>query len=163
MIRTSTLLFATLLGVPGVVLGQMRVSVGAGIGVAGSTDESLSYGRGAPILMAQVTRPVLPFIGLGGEVDYWKGSVSHVGFATAVAQARLPVIPLYVKAGLGYGNGSPDDRGNVSGLAGQLGAMYDLTLPLAPIALTVFGNAFLAHAALRSVQTVDAGLAITWR
>ena len=163
MIRTSTLLFTTLLATPGVVLGQMRLSVGAGIGVAGSTDQSLSYGRGAPIVMAQVTRPLLPGIGLGGEVDYWKGSVSHVGFATAVAQARLPLIPLYLKAGLGYGNGSPDNRGNVSGLAGQLGAMYDITLPLAPIALTVFGNAFLAHAALASVQTVDAGLAITWR
>ena len=75
MIRTSTLLFATLLAAPGVALGQMRVSVGAGVGISGSTDESLSYGRGAPILMAQVTRPLLPFIGFGGEVDYWKGSV----------------------------------------------------------------------------------------
>jgi hypothetical protein len=41
--------------------------------------------------------------------------------------------------------------------------MYDITLPAAPIALAVFGNALLAHAALRSVQTVDAGIAITWR
>jgi hypothetical protein len=41
--------------------------------------------------------------------------------------------------------------------------MYDVTLPAFPIALTVFTNAFLAHAALRSVQTVDAGVALTWR
>ena len=161
--RCSNLLFAALLTAPAVAVGQVRISVGAGAGFSGSTDESLSNGRGAPILMAQVTRPLLPWIGLGGEVDYWKGSASHVAFATAVAQAHLPVIPLYLKAGLGYGNGDPDGKGNVSGLAGQLGVMYDITLPLAPIALSVFGNALLAHAALRNVQTVDAGLAITWR
>ena len=89
--------------------------------------------------------------------------MSHVAFATALAQAHIPVIPLYFKAGLGYGNGDPDGNGNVAGLAGQLGAMYDITFPGAPVALTVFANALYAHARLRSVQTVDAGLAITWR
>lgn len=148
---------------PAAAHAQLRISVGGGAGVSGSTDESLSNGRGAPIVMAEVTRPLLPVLGVGAEVDYWKGAVSHVAFATAVAQVHLPVIPLYVKAGIGYGNGDPDDEGNVSGLAGQLGVMYDITLPAAPIALTIFGNALLAHAALRSVQTVDAGLAITWR
>ena len=152
-----------LVSVPSLASAQLRLSLGAGAGIAGSTDESLSYGRGAPIVMAQVTRPLIPGIGFGAEVDYWKGNVSHVAFATALAQTRLPLIPLYFKAGLGYGNGSPDNNGTVSGLAGQLGVMYDVTLPLAPIALTVFSNALLAHAALRSVQTVDAGLAITWR
>src|SRR5262249_44679972 len=142
---------------------QLRVSVGAGAGLSGSTDQSLSNGSGAPIVMAEVVRPLFPGLGLGAEVDYWKGTVSHVAFATAVAQAHLPVIPLQLKAGLGYGNGDPDGNGNVAGLAGQLGAMYDITFPGAPIALTVFANALLAHARLRRVQTVDAGLAITWR
>ena len=163
MRRYSTLLLVTSLAFPTLARGQTRITVGAGGGFSGSTDASLSNGSGAPILMAQFTRPLVPGIGFGGEVDYWKGSVSHVAFATAVAQAHLQVIPLYIKAGLGYGNGDPDGKGNVSGLAGQLGVMYDITLPAAPIALTVFGNALLAHAALRSVQTVDAGLAITWR
>ena len=152
-----------LVAVPAVASAQLRVSLGAGAGLSGSTDESLSNGSGAPIVMAQVTRPVLPGLGLGAEVDYWKGPVSHVAFATALVQAHIPLIPIYFKAGLGYGNGDPDNNGNVSGLAGQLGVMYDLTLPLAPVALTVFSNALLAHARLRSVQTVDAGLAITWK
>jgi hypothetical protein len=148
---------------PAVASAQLRVSLGVGAGLSGSTDESLSYGRGAPIVMGQVTRPLFPGLGLGAEVDYWKGPVSHVAFATALLQAHIPLIPIYFKAGLGYGNGSPDGNGNVSGLAGQLGAMYDLTLPAVPVALTVFTNALLAHARLRSVQTVDAGLAITWK
>ena len=158
-----SLLFAALIAVPSVAQSQLRVSVGAGAGISGSTDESLSNGTGAPIVMGQVTRSLFPLLGLGAEVDYWKGSVSHVAFATGLFQVRLPVIPLYVKAGLGYGNGSADGKSNVSGLAGQLGVMYDVTLPLAPVALTVFSNALLAHAALHSVQTVDAGLALTWR
>ena len=163
MTRLSNLLLVSALLVPGAAFAQTRVSVGAGGGYSGATDESLSNGRGAPILMAQLTRPLIPGIGFGAEVDYWKGNASHVAFATAIAQAHLPVIPLFVKAGLGYGDGDPDGKGSVSGLAGQLGVMYDITLPAAPIALTVFGNALLAHAALRSVQTVDAGIAITWR
>ena len=157
------LILAALAVVPSAASSQLRISVGAGAGLSGSTDESLSYGRGAPIVMANVIRPLFPGLGLGAEVDYWKGSVSHVAFATALADAHIPLIPLHVKAGLGYGNGSPDNNGNVEGLAGQLGAMYDITLPAAPIALTVFANALYAHARLRSVQTVDAGLAITWR
>jgi hypothetical protein len=157
------LVISALVAIPSLAGAQLRVSVGAGAGLSGSTDESLSYGTGAPILMAQVTRSVLPFVGLGGEVDYWKGNVSHVAFATGLAQVRLPIIPLYFKAGVGYGDGDPDGKGNVAGLAGQIGVMYDITVPLAPIALTVFSNALLAHARLRSVQTVDAGLALTWR
>jgi len=148
---------------PTLASAQLRISLGAGAGISGSTDESLSNGSGAPIVMGQIARPFIPGVGIGAEVDYWKGSVSHVAFATGLLQAHLPLIPLYVKAGLGYGNGDPDGKGTVSGLAGQLGVMYDVTLPAAPIALTVFTNALLAHAALRSVQTVDAGLAITWR
>jgi hypothetical protein len=157
------LILAALAVVPSMASAQLRVSVGAGAGLSGSTESSLSNGTGAPIVMGEVVRPLFPVLGLGAEVDYWKGSVSHVAFATAIAQAHLPLIPLQVKAGLGYGNGDPDGNGNVAGLAGQLGAMYDITFPGAPIALTVFANALLAHARLRSVQTVDAGLAITWR
>ncbi len=157
------LLLATILALPSAASAQLRLSVGAGAGVSGSTDESLSNGRGAPIVMGQVTRPLFPGLGVGAEVDYWKGTASHVAFATALVQAHIPLIPVYFKAGLGYGNGDPDGTGNVSGLAGQIGVMYDITLPLAPVALTVFTNALLAHARLRSVQTVDAGLAFTWR
>jgi hypothetical protein len=157
------LILAALVTVSSTASAQLRVSVGAGAGLSGSTDASLSNGSGAPIVMAEVVRPLFPGLGLGAEVDYWKGRVSQVAFATAVAQTRLPLIPLQVKAGLGYGNGDPDGNGNVAGLAGQLGAMYDITFPGAPVALTVFANALLAHARLRSVQTVDAGLAITWR
>src|SRR5689334_10900820 len=83
MIRSLSMpLLLTCLVAPAAASAQMRISVGAGGGFSGSTDESLSNGRGAPIVMAQLTRPLLPGIGFGGEVDYWKGSVSHVAFAT---------------------------------------------------------------------------------
>lgn len=142
---------------------QLRVSVGAGAGVAGSTEQSLSNGTGAPVVMAQVVRPAGPVLGIGGEVDYWRGHDGHVGFATALVQAHLPVVPFRLAVGVGYGDGDPDGQRNAGGLAGQIGAAYDITLPLAPIALTVFGNAFLAHASIRYIQTVDAGIALTWR
>ena len=39
---------------------QLRISVGAGAGISGSTDESLSYGTGAPVVMGEIVRPLLP-------------------------------------------------------------------------------------------------------
>lgn len=151
------------LALPSRAVAQMRVSVGGGGGIAGSTDESLSNGTGGPILMGQVTGSIVPLVGIGAEVDYWRRGTTNVTFATGLLQFHLPLTPFFVKLGAGYGSGNPDGSNNVSGVAGQLGLAYDITIPAAPIALTVFANAFLAHATAHSAQLVDGGLAITWR
>jgi hypothetical protein len=131
--------------------------------MAGSTDASLSEGRGAPVVMGQATRSLVPFLGIGVQIDDWRRSGSNIVFATAHLQLHIPVTPFYVKIGGGFGSGDPDGKGRITGGAGQIGAAYDITLPFAPVALTVFGNAFLSHTSSRSMQMVDAGLAFTLR
>ncbi len=142
---------------------QSRISFGAGGGIAGSTDASLSNGHGGLLLMGQVVHGILPFVGLGIELNHWTRSSTDATFATAIAQVHVPLTGLLLKAGAGYGGGDPDGLGRINGVAGQLGVAYDLTLPGAPIAVTLFGNALLAHAASRSMQLVGGGLALTLR
>jgi hypothetical protein len=146
--------------IPRAVTAQ-RFSIGAGGGMAGSTESSLSDGRGGPVIMGSATKSLLPFMGLGVQFDDWRRSGSNVAFATAHLQLSVPLTPFYVKLGGGVGTGDPDGKGRSTGAAGQIGAAYDLTLPLAPVALTIFGNAFLSHASNRSMQMVDVGLAFT--
>jgi hypothetical protein len=153
----AVIAFAT----PRAVTAQARLSIGVGGGMAGSTESSLSDGRGAPVIMGQATKSLLPLIGLGVQVDDWRRSGSNIAFATAHLQLSIPLTPFYLKLGGGVGTGDPDGKGRITGAAGQIGAAYDLTLPLAPVALTIFGNAFLSHASTRSMQMVDAGLAFT--
>ncbi|HEX8941738.1 MAG TPA: hypothetical protein VF785_01305 [Gemmatimonadaceae bacterium] len=147
--------------VPGSALAQMRVSVGAGAGIAGSTDASLSEGRTAPVVMGQVTA-MAAVVGIGAEVDGWRNGTSSVLIASGDLQFRVPSTPLFVKLGAGAGRGDPDGKGTITGTAGHVGAAYDIGLS-ATRAVTVFGNAFLVYAPARSFQMVDGGLAITWR
>lgn len=154
---------AAIVALPLPAIAQARVSLGAGGGIAGSTESSLSDGRGAPAFMVSVTKSVLPLVGIGLEVNDWRHSGSNVAFATGHLQLHLPVLPLFVKVGAGVGTGDPDGQGTATGVAYQIGAGYDLTLPLAPVALTIFGNGLLAHSSSRSVQMVDLGLALTWK
>jgi hypothetical protein len=147
--------------VPGVASAQMRVSVGAGAGIAGSTDASLSEGRSAPVVMGQVTA-MAALVGVGVEVDGWRSGASNVLFASGDLQFHVPSTPLFVKLGAGVGRGDPDGKGTISGVAGHIGAAYDISLTTAR-ALTLFGNAFLVYAPTRSLQMVDGGVAITWR
>jgi hypothetical protein len=148
---------------PRTTAAQVRLSVGAGAGVAGSTDQSLSFGRGGVLLTGQLARVVLPFVGIGAEVNHWSRSGSSLTFATGIVQVHVPMTGLLLKAGAGYGAGDPDGLGRVSGVAGQLGAAYDLTLPGAPIAITLFANGALAYSPARSAQLVGGGLALTFR
>ena len=148
---------------PNRMRAQTRLSLGAGAGVAGSTDASLSEGRGGVVLAGQLVHGVLPFVGIGAEVNHWSRSGLNVTFATAVVQIHVPATGLLLKAGGGYGRGDPDGLGRVSGVAGELGLAYDLTLPGAPIAITLFGSGELAYASSRSVQLVGGGLALTFR
>jgi hypothetical protein len=147
--------------VPGLASAQLRASVGAGAGIAGSTEASLSEGRSAPIIMGQLTA-MAALVGLGVEVDGWRNGASSVFLASADLQLHVPSTPLFVKLGAGFGRGDPDGKGTISGAAGHLGAAYDISLTTAR-ALTLFGNAFLVYAPTRSLQMVDGGIAITWR
>lgn len=147
--------------VPGVASAQLRVSVGAGAGIAGSTDASLSEGRSAPIVMGQVTA-MATLVGVGVEVDGWRNGGSSVLLANADLQFRVPSTPVFLKLGAGFGRGDPDGNGTISGAAGHIGAAWDISLTAAR-ALTLFGNAFLVYAPTRSLQMVDGGIAITWR
>lgn len=145
------------------VKAQVRLSLGAGGGIAGSTDASLSEGRGGVLLMGQLARVVVPFVGIGAEVNHWRRSGSNITFATGIVQLHVPMTGLFLKAGAGYGSGDPDGLGQVHGLAGELGVAYDVTLPGAPVAITLFGNGALAHASSRSLQMVGGGIALTFR
>lgn len=152
----------TCLALPRSATAQTRISLGVGGGIAGSTDASLSNGRGGAVLMGQVTQTVIPFVGIGAEVDYWRRSVVSVSVATAIVQVHVPVVGLSARAGLGYGTGDPDGGGTTSGMAGQLGLGYDIGIPLFPIGFTLFGTGSLVHGSTRSIQLVDAGLALTF-
>jgi hypothetical protein len=140
---------------------QVGVSAGAGGGIAGSTDASLSEGRTAAVVMAQATASVAPAVGLGVQLDSWLRSGAKATFATAHLQLHVPLTGFFVKLGAGVGSGDPDGKGPVSGPAFHLGAAYDVSVTLAPASLTLFGNALLAHASQRSMQMVDFGLAVT--
>ena len=148
---------------PRVVCAQTRLSLGVGAGIAGSTDASLSEGRGGVALMGQLARGVLPFVGIGVDVDHWARSGSTVTFVTGIVQVHVPATGLLLRAGAGFGTGNPEGAGTSSGVAGQIGLSYDLTVPAAPIAMTLFGNGSVAYSASRSIQLVDAGIAITLR
>jgi hypothetical protein len=150
-----------LLAIPSALSAQTRVSLGAGAGIAGSTDASLSEGQTAPVVMGQITRSVMPLVRLGAEVDVWLHAGSYVTVATGIVQVHLPSTGFFLKAGVGYGAGDPDGRGRAGGVAGQIGAGYDITIPGAPVGFTLFANASLAYGSLRSLQMVDGGLALT--
>lgn len=142
---------------------QWRVSLGAGGGIAGSTESSLSDGKGGTLFMGQIVRGGLPFVGLGAEVNRWSRGTLNTTFATGILQAHVPLTGLLLKVGAGYGTGDPDGLGKINGPTLQLGAGYDLTVPFAPIAATFFANALLSHASSRSMQMVGVGLALTFR
>lgn len=148
---------------PRVASAQTRLSLGVGGGVAGSTDASLSEGRSGLALMGQLVHGVLPFAGLGVDVDHWTRSGAAVTFVTGVVQLHVPATGLLLRAGAGFGTGDPDGAGTTSGVAGHIGLSYDLTIPAAPIAVTLFGNGSVAYSSSRSIQLVDAGIAITVR
>lgn len=141
---------------------QTRVSIGAGGGIAGSTESSLSDGRGGPIVMGQIARGVVPLLAIGAEVNYWRSGSANATFATGQLQLHVLPTSFLVKLGAGYGGGNPDGLGRVNAPAGQLGAAYDITFDRARVLLTLFANGLVAHSSARSMQMVDAGLAITW-
>jgi len=163
MIRTFLLVAGISVTIAAPSRGQTRLSFGTGLGRAGTTESSLSEGKNGTIYMGQIVRSVLPFIGIGAEANRWNTGSLNTTFVTGILQVAVPLTGFRLKAGAGYGTGDPDGLGKVSGTAVQLGASYDFTIPAAPIAITLFSNALLAHSAARSVQMVNAGLALTLR
>ncbi len=131
--------------------------------MTGSTESSLSDGKSGTVFMGQIVRSALPFTGIGAEVNHWRTGSLNATFVTGLLQFAVPLTGFRLKVGGGYGTGDPDGLGKVSGTAIQLGAAYDFTIPAAPIAITFFGNALLAHATSRSMQMVAGGLALTIR
>jgi hypothetical protein len=148
--------------IPMVVHAQVRLTVGAGAGIAASTDGSLSEGRTAPVVTAQLTA-MASVIGAGAQVDGWWNGSSNVALATGHLQFHVPSTPLFLTLGAGFGRGDPDGKGTISGTAGHIGAACDIGRAASARVLTLFGNAFLVYAPARSLQMVDGGLAITWR
>jgi hypothetical protein len=149
------------LAIPGSALAQFRASVGAGAGIAGTTDGSLSEGRTAPVVMAEVAA-MANTVGLGLEVDAWYRDASSSLIANGDLHIRIPSTPLVVKLGAGVGRWDSDRHGTISGTAGHIGATYDVGFSPTR-ALTLFANGFLVYSSLQSQQMVDGGLAITWR
>lgn len=141
---------------------QVRASIGAGIGIAGSTDATLSEGRTGPVATAQVAAAAGP-VGVGVEGDgWWRGSSSAL-IATGNLQLQVPSTQLFVTLGAGFGRGDPDGLGTINGTAGHVGLAYDIPFSGSKMALTLFGNGFLVYSPSRSLQLVEGGLAITHR
>jgi hypothetical protein len=162
VIRVLVLGTAAGLAMSSVASAQLRASVGAGAGIAGSTDATLSEGRTAPVAMAQVTRAAGP-IGVGLEVNGWWRGASDVLVATGNLQLQVPSTQFFVTLGAGFGRGDPDGLGTISGTAGHVGVAYDIPVSGSKLALTAFGNGFLVYSPTRSIQMVEGGLAITRR
>ena len=99
-------------------------------------------------------------LGVGGGIAGSTDASLSEGRSGIVLMGQLVhgVLPF---AGLGMGD--PDGAGTMSGAAAQIGLSYDLTIPAAPIAVTLFGNGSVAYSSSRSMQLVDAGIAITLR
>ncbi|MEP6495840.1 MAG: outer membrane beta-barrel protein [bacterium] len=145
---------------PALARAQVGASIGGGVGIAGSTDQSLSDGQSGWVINGQITTSLTPLLKVGGEVDHLHHTGANATFGTAIAELSVPVVPFYIKAGAGYGKAEVNDGGgSVSGFALQLGAGYKIGLPGSPIGLAVFGNAYFAHGSSRYAQMVDAGLA----
>jgi hypothetical protein len=147
--------------VPGAAFAQLRVSIGAGAGIAGSTMGSLSEGLTAPVVMGEVAA-MAKAVGVGVEVDGWRHDSLSILIASGDLHVRLASTPLAIKLGAGVGRGDPDGQGTISGTAGHIGATYDFGFS-ATRALTLFANGLVVYTSARSLQMVDAGLAITWR
>lgn len=149
---------------PGALRAQLGFSVGAGAGMAGGTESSLSDGHGGWIVMGQVTTTAIPLVRVGAEVNHFQSGDINVNFATAIIQLHLLATPLFGKIGVGYGRGDFKDADphldRPKGVAAEIGLGYSIGFPGIPIGVDIFGNALLAHGSSRSAQMVDAGLAI---
>jgi hypothetical protein len=147
--------------VPGAAFAQLRVSIGAGAGIAGSTMGSLSEGLTAPVVMGEVAA-MAKAVGVGVEVDGWRHDSLSILIASGELHVRLASTPLAIKLGAGVGRGDPDGQGTISGTAGHIGATYDIGFS-GTRALTLFANGLVVYTAARTLQMANAGLAITWR
>jgi hypothetical protein len=161
LLRAAVAVAAMVVLVPGAASAQLRVSVGAGAGIAGSTMGSLSEGLTAPVAMGEVAA-MAKAVGVGVEVDGWRHDSLSILIASADLHVRVASTPLAIKLGAGVGRGDPDGQGTISGTAGHIGATYDFGFS-ATRALTLFANGLVVYTSARTLQMVNAGLAITWR
>jgi hypothetical protein len=161
VLRAAVAAAAMVVLVSGAASAQLRVSIGAGAGIAGSTMGSLSEGLTAPVAMGEVAA-MAKAVGLGVEVDGWRHDSLSILIASADLHVRVASTPLAIKLGAGVGRGDPDGQGTINGTAGHIGATYDFGFS-ATRALTLFANGLVVYTSARTLQMVNAGLAITWR
>jgi hypothetical protein len=141
---------------------SLNVGVGAGIaGASGGTSTANSDKSAGLVVTAAVDFPVAPLVAIGAQADYWRRSVVNALFATGVVTVHLPGTPLSVKAGGGFGRGD-FGGGALTGLAGQLGAVYEIA-GAGPAKARVFANGFLASGSPQNVLLIDAGVSLGWR
>jgi hypothetical protein len=161
VLRAAVAVAAMVVLVPGAASAQLRVSIGAGAGIAGSTMGSLSEGLTAPVAMGEVAA-MAKAVGVGVEVDGWRHDSLSILIASADLHVRVASTPLAIKLGAGVGRGDPDGQGTISGTAGHIGATYDFGFS-ATRALTLFANGLVVYTSARTLQMANAGVAITWR
>jgi hypothetical protein len=141
---------------------SLSVGVGAGIaGASGGSGTATSDKKAGVVVTAAVDFPVAPLVMIGLQEDYWRRTVVNALFATAVVTVHLSGTPLSVKAGGGFGRGD-FGGGALSGLAGQLGAVYEIA-GWGPAKARLFANGFLASGSPQNVQLIDAGILLAWR
>ena len=148
----------------GVGAGIAGASGGSGVSLAGASGGSsaASSDKSAGVVVtAAVDFPVAPLITIGAQADYWRRTVVNALFATGVVTVHLPGTPLSVKAGGGFGRGD-FGGGALSGLAGQLGAVYEIA-GWGPAKARLFANGFLASGSPQNVLLIDAGVSLAWR
>ena len=101
-------------------------------------------------------------VGVGVEVDGWRHDSLSIVIASADLHVRLASTPLAIKLGAGVGRGDPDGQGNHQRHRRSYWCDDDFGFS-ATRALTLFANGLVVYTSARSLQMVDAGLAITWR
>jgi hypothetical protein len=141
---------------------SLSVGMGAGIaGASGGSGTASSDKAAGVVVTAAVDFPVAPLVAIGAQADYWRRTAVNALFMTGVVTVHLPGTPLSVKAGGGFGRG---DFGGaaLSGLAGQLGALYEIA-GFGPAKARLFANGFLASGSPQNVLLIDAGVSLGWR
>ncbi len=150
----AVLLLAPSEGIRAQTLLGARVTAGVGAGLAGPSSDL----KAAPLLMGSVAVPVVPFVSVGMQVDYWQRTSVNALDIVGLASVHLLGTPLSVKAGVGYGRGH-FETGDVNGFAALAGGECSIrSFPVGELEL--FANGSLTTQTGRHALLLAAGLAL---